>query len=80
MKKRVSFIILFICLAFSAMADQMAIEQIHKFYSDYKVRLVPHCLSIIKDGGALNCVSWNILANAPDWPNEESQERVEAVS
>lgn len=60
--------------------DQMAIEQIQKFYSDYKVRLVPHCLSIIKDGGALNCVSWNILANAPDWPNEESQERVEAVS
>ena len=50
----------------------MAIEQIQKFYSDYKVRLVPHCLSIIKDGGALNCVSWNILADAPEWPKEEA--------
>ena len=52
--------------------DQMAIEQIQKFYPDYNVRLVPDCLNIIKDGGALNCVSWNILADAAEWPKEEA--------
>ena len=50
----------------------MAIDQIQKFYPDYNVRLVPDSLSIIKDGGALNCISWNILADAPEWPKEEA--------
>ena len=51
---------------------KMAIEQIQKFYPDYKVNLVPDCLNIIKDGGALNCVSWNILADVEEWPKEEA--------
>ena len=46
--------------------DQMAVEQIQKFYPGYNVLLVPDCLNIIKNGGALNCVSWNILADAPE--------------
>lgn len=50
----------------------MAVKQIQKFYPDYNVRLVPDCLSIIKDGGVLNCVSWNILDYAPEWPKEEA--------
>ena len=49
----------------------MAVEQIQKFYPGYNVLLVPDCLNIIKNGGALNCVSWNILADAPEWPKEE---------
>ena len=52
--------------------DQMAVEQIQKIYHGYNVRLVPHCLNIIKDGGALNCVSWNILADVEEWPKEEA--------
>lgn len=52
--------------------DQMAVKQIQKFYPDYNVRLVPDCLSIIKNGGALNCVTWNILADTPEWPKDEA--------
>ena len=52
--------------------DQMAIEQIQKFYPDYNVRLVPDCLRIVKNGGALNCVTWNILADTPEWPKDEA--------
>ena len=55
--------------------DQMAIEQIQKFYPGYNVRLVPDCLNIIKDGGALNCVSWNILADAPENKEEMAYDR-----
>ena len=40
--------------------DEMAIEQIQKYYPHHKVVLVPDCLSLVRDGGALNCISWNI--------------------
>lgn len=43
--------------------DGMAREQIQKFYPDYKVFTVDDCLSLVQDGGALNCVTWNILAD-----------------
>ncbi len=55
--------------------DQMAVEQIQKFYPDYSVRLVRDCWDIIKDGGALNCVSWNILADAPENKEEMAYDR-----
>lgn len=40
--------------------DIMAVEQIQKYYPRHKVVLVPDCLGLVRDGGALNCISWNI--------------------
>ena len=40
--------------------DIMAVEQIQKYYPHHKVVLVPDCLGLVRDGGALNCISWNI--------------------
>ena len=40
--------------------DEKALEQIQAVYPDYKVILVPGCLELVRDGGALNCVTWNI--------------------
>lgn len=48
--------------------DGMAREQIQKFYPDYKVFTIDDCLSLVQDGGALNCVSWNILADVNEYP------------
>ena len=42
--------------------DELAVEQIQKLYSHHRVVLVPDCLSLVRDGGALNCISWNIKA------------------
>lgn len=41
--------------------DEKALEQIKAIYPDYKVILVPGCLELLRDGGALNCVTWNVL-------------------
>ena len=43
--------------------DGMALEQIQALYPDHKVILVPECLELVRDGGALNCVSWNIACS-----------------
>ena len=40
--------------------DYMALEQIKQFYPDHRVLLVPDCLELVRDGGALNCVTWTI--------------------
>lgn len=40
--------------------DEKALEQIQAMYQDYKVIQVPGCLELVRDGGALNCVTWNI--------------------
>ena len=40
--------------------DEKALEQIQTIYPDFKVILVPGCLELVRDGGALNCVTWNI--------------------
>ena len=40
--------------------DFMATEQIKQFYPDHKVSLVPDCLELVRDGGALNCVTWTV--------------------
>ena len=52
--------------------DVMAREQIQKLYPNYKVITIPDCLDIVRNGGALNCISWNILADVPEWPKEEA--------
>ena len=43
--------------------DQLAVQQIQRFYPEHKVMLVPDCLELVRDGGALNCVTWNIACN-----------------
>lgn len=47
--------------------DGMAREQIQKFYPDYKVFIVDDCLSLVQNGGALNCVTWNILSDVNEY-------------
>lgn len=41
--------------------DELAVRQIQEYFPDHKVVLVPECQELVRDGGALNCVSWNIL-------------------
>jgi hypothetical protein len=45
--------------------DEKALEQIKAFFPSYKVILVPGCLELVRDGGALNCVTWNIRTPPP---------------
>ena len=40
--------------------DRLAVEQIQNYYPRHKVILVPDCHGLVHDGGALNCISWNI--------------------
>ncbi len=40
--------------------DPLALQQLREFYPGYKVIPVPGCQDLVKDGGALNCVSWTI--------------------
>lgn len=40
--------------------DRLAVQQIQRFYPEHKVMLVPNCLELVRDGGALNCVTWTI--------------------
>lgn len=41
--------------------DGLAMEQIKEFYPQHKVILIDGCLDLVRDGGALNCCSWNVL-------------------
>ena len=50
--------------------DTMAVEQIQKYYPNHKVVQVPDCLSLVRDGGALNCISWNIRTKFDDKKTE----------
>ena len=40
--------------------DRLAVQQIQRYYPEHKVMLVPDCLELVRDGGALNCVTWTI--------------------
>ena len=53
-----------------AKEDPLALEQLQCFYPDCKVIQVQGCEELAIDGGALHCVSWNILADVPEWPRE----------
>lgn len=43
-------------------SDRVAVEQLSAIYSDYKIIPV-RADGIVSKGGALNCVSWNIISN-----------------
>lgn len=40
--------------------DTLALQQLRAFYPGYKVIPVPGCQDLVRDGGALNCVSWTV--------------------
>lgn len=40
--------------------DTLALEQIQQYYPHNKVILIPDCQDLVRDGGALNCISWTI--------------------
>ena len=54
--------------------DEMAIEQIQKALPDAKVVGVP-ASEAVKDGGALNCLSWNIDASEAQMVPENSYDK-----
>ena len=41
--------------------DSLAMEQIKEYYPLHKVIMIDGCRSLVRDGGALNCCSWNVL-------------------
>lgn len=43
--------------------DPLALKQLQEFYPGYKVIPVPGCQDLVRDGGALNCVSWTVKTN-----------------
>jgi len=43
--------------------DQLAMEQIQSYYPNHKVILINGCMDLVREGGALNCISWNILTD-----------------
>ena len=40
--------------------DTLALQQLRAFYPGYKVIPLPGCQDLVRDGGALNCVSWTV--------------------
>ena len=40
--------------------DRQALQQIQNYLPECNVIGVPDAMEVIKDGGALNCISWNI--------------------
>ena len=55
-----------------AMLLPLALQQIRQFYPDCKVIQVQGCEELARDGGALHCVTWNVLADVPEWAKEEA--------
>ena len=55
-----------------AKEDQLALAQIQHFYPDCKVIQVQGCDELARDGGALHCVTWNVLGDVPEWSKEEA--------
>lgn len=52
--------------AFYIREDDMAKEQIAALYPKFKIVQIHDVEDIVRDGGALNCISWNILADVPE--------------
>ena len=40
--------------------DALALKQLQKFYTACRIIPVPGCQDLVRDGGALNCVSWTM--------------------
>ena len=55
-----------------AIEDPMALSQLQRFYPHCKVIQVQGCEALALHGGALHCVTWNILADIPSWAKEEA--------
>ena len=55
-----------------AMEDPQALQQIQNCYPDCKVIQVQGCEELARDGGALHCVTWNILGDVHYWHREEA--------
>lgn len=51
--------------------DPMAIRQIQDFYPDHQVIRIDNCQDLVRDGGALNCISWNLSLVFTKDKNEE---------
>ena len=51
--------------------DPLAVQQIQQYYPDCKVIQVQGCEELAREGGALHCVTWNILADLYEWSIEE---------
>ena len=43
--------------------DPLALQQIRQHYPDCKIIQVQGCEELARDGGALHCVTWNVLAD-----------------
>ena len=46
--------------------DALALQQLCDFYPGHKVVPVPKCQGLVRDGGALNCVSWTVWKEEPE--------------
>ena len=53
-----------------AKEDPLAMQQIQQFYPECKVIQVQGCEALARDGGALHCVTWNVLADVYEWHKE----------
>ena len=40
--------------------DRLALNQLRQFYPQYRIIPIPGCQEIVKEGGALNCISWTV--------------------
>ena len=36
-------------------------KQIQAFYPNHKVMRIEECQDLVRDGGALNCSTWNVM-------------------
>lgn len=41
--------------------DKQAMKQIQAFYPNHKVMRIEECQDLVRDGGALNCSTWNVM-------------------
>ena len=41
--------------------DKLAMKQIQNFYPNHKVIRIEECQDLVRDGGVLNCSTWNIM-------------------
>lgn len=50
--------------------DLLAVEKIQATYPNCKVIKIDGCQDLVRDGGALNCISWNIKCDLTEKENE----------
>ncbi len=49
--------------------DQLAIKKIQAIYPNHKIIKIDGCQDLVRDGGALNCISWNIMSDSTEKEN-----------